>query len=133
MERRRLRFFSDVRVIFTDVERSNWAWDSIRQQYYFHRFYAHQPDLNYDNEEVVEEMLNVVKFWLDTGLDGFRLDAVPYLYKKEGTKGENLPETHRFLKRLRKEIDQRYPNRVLLAEANQWPTDLVAYYCRLRG
>ncbi len=120
--------FSDVRVIFTDVERSNWAWDSTRQQYYFHRFYSHQPDLNYDNDEVVEEMLNVVKFWLDTGLDGFRLDAVPYLYKKEGTKGENLPETHRFLKRLRKEIDQRYPNRVLLAEANQWPTDLVDYF-----
>ncbi|NNN22372.1 MAG: maltose alpha-D-glucosyltransferase [Acidimicrobiales bacterium] len=120
--------WSEARIIFTDVEQSNWAWDSERQQYYWHRFYSHQPDLNYENPEVVEAMLSIVKLWLDTGLDGFRLDAVPYLYQRDGTSGENLPETHAFLRRLRSEIDARYPGRVLLAEANQWPTDLVDYF-----
>jgi len=118
--------WQDARVIFTDVEKSNWSFDPIRGQFYWHRFYSHQPDLNYYNEAVQEEMINVVRFWLDTGLDGFRLDAVPYLFQRD--KGENLPETHRFLKRLRKEVDSRYPNRVLLAEANQWPADVVDYF-----
>src|SRR5438309_1835777 len=99
----------DARVIFVDTERSNWSWDPQRQQYYWHRFFAHQPDLNYDNEEVQQVMLDVVRFWLDIGLDGFRLDAVPYLYKRDGTNCENLPETHDFLKRLRKEVDNTHP------------------------
>ncbi len=120
--------YSNARIIFTDVENSNWAWDQVRQQYYWHRFYSHQPDLNYDNPEVQEVMLNVVKRWLDLGLDGFRLDAVSYLFQRNNTNCENLPETHEFLKLLRKEIDSRYPNRVLLAEVNQWPTDLVDYF-----
>ncbi len=118
----------DARIIFTDVERSNWAWDDVRQQYYWHRFYSHQPDLNYENPEVGEAMLDVVRFWLDVGLDGFRLDAVPYLYQKDGTDGENLPETHAYLKRLRSEVDKLYPNKVLLAEANQLPEDVVSYF-----
>ena len=100
----------------------------MRGQYYWHRFFSHQPDLNYDNEEVQEQMLNVLRFWLDIGLDGFRLDAVPYLYERDGTNGENLPETHAFLKRVRAEIDSRYSDRVLLAEANQWPDDVVQYF-----
>lgn len=118
--------WKEARVIFTDIEKSNWSFDPVRGQFYWHRFYSHQPDLNYDNEEVQQEMINVVRYWLDTGLDGFRLDAVPYLFQRD--KGENLPETHQFLKRLRKEIDSRYLNRVLLAEANQWPTDVVDYF-----
>jgi maltose alpha-D-glucosyltransferase/alpha-amylase len=118
----------EARVIFSDVERSNWAWDPVRQQYYWHRFYSHQPDLNYENPEVQEAMLDVVRFWLDTGLDGFRLDAVPYLFQADGTDCENLPETHAFLRRLRKEVDSTHPGKVLLAEANQWPTDVVDYY-----
>ncbi|MBV9413267.1 MAG: maltose alpha-D-glucosyltransferase, partial [Acidimicrobiia bacterium] len=120
--------WSDARVIFVDSERSNWAWDPQRQQYYWHRFFSHQPDLNYDNEEVQQVMLDVVRFWLDIGLDGFRLDAVPYLYERDGTNCENLPETHDFLKRLRKEVDQTHPGRVLLAESNQWPADVVEYF-----
>ncbi len=118
----------EARVVFVDVETSNWSWDPSRQQYYWHRFYSHQPDLNYDNPAVVEEMLGVVKFWLGIGLDGFRLDAVPYLFQRDGTTGENLPETHALLKRIRKEVDAAYPGRVLLAEANQWPADLVDYF-----
>ncbi len=120
--------YKDARIIFTDVENSNWAWDHVRQQYYWHRFYSHQPDLNYENPEVQEAMLSVVKKWLDLGLDGFRLDAVPYLFQKVDTNCENLPQTHGFLKLLRREIDSRYPNRVLLAEINQWPADLVDYF-----
>jgi maltose alpha-D-glucosyltransferase/alpha-amylase len=118
----------EARVVFVDVETSNWTWDPVRQQYYWHRFYAHQPDLNYDNPEVVATMLGVVRFWLELGLDGFRLDAVPYLYQRDGTAGENLPETHNLLRRIRKEVDAEFPDRVLLAEANQWPADLVDYF-----
>ncbi|MEW6475114.1 MAG: maltose alpha-D-glucosyltransferase [Actinomycetota bacterium] len=120
--------YADARIIFTDTERSNWAWDSDRQQYYWHRFFSHQPDLNYDNPEVQEAMLGILRFWLNLGLDGFRLDAVPYLFEREGTNCENLPETHQFLKRIRKEVDAGYPGRVLLAEANQWPADVVEYF-----
>jgi maltose alpha-D-glucosyltransferase/alpha-amylase len=118
----------EARVVFVDVETSNWTWEQQRQQYYWHRFYSHQPDLNYENPDVVQAMFGVVRFWLDRGLDGFRLDAVPYLFQRDGTTGENLPETHSLLRQLRKEVDAAHPNRVLLAEANQWPSDLVDYF-----
>ncbi|HUH21357.1 MAG TPA: maltose alpha-D-glucosyltransferase, partial [Gaiellaceae bacterium] len=118
----------EARIIFVDTEPSNWTWDPVRGQYYWHRFFAHQPDLNYDNPEVQEAMLNVLRFWLDLGIDGFRLDAVPYLYEDEGTNCENLPRTHEYLKRVREEVDASYPDRVLLAEANQWPEDVVEYF-----
>jgi maltose alpha-D-glucosyltransferase/alpha-amylase len=120
--------FAEARIIFVDTERSNWAWDPQRQQYFWHRFFSHQPDLNYDNPEVQAAILDVVRFWLDLGLDGFRLDAVPYLFERDGTNGENLPETHDYLKRLRKEVEATHPNTVLLAEANQWPSDVVDYF-----
>jgi maltose alpha-D-glucosyltransferase/alpha-amylase len=120
--------YADARIIFVDTESSNWTWDSVAGAYYWHRFFSHQPDLNYENPEVQEAMLNVLRFWLDLGLDGFRLDAVPYLYEREATSCENLPETHDYLKRVRAEIDARYPDRVLLAEANQWPEDVVHYF-----
>ena len=120
--------WGEARIIFLDTEPSNWTWDPVRGQYYWHRFFSHQPDLNYDNPEVQEQMLNVLRFWLDLGLDGFRLDAVPYLYERDGTNGENLPETHAFLKQVRAEVDARYTDRVLLAEANQWPADVVQYF-----
>jgi maltose alpha-D-glucosyltransferase / alpha-amylase len=120
--------YRDVRIIFLDTEASNWTWDPVAGAYYWHRFFSHQPDLNFDNPEVQEAMLNVLRFWLDLGIDGFRLDAVPYLYEREGTPCENLPETHAYLKRVRAEIDARYPDRVLLAEANQWPEDVVHYF-----
>ncbi|MFP5375202.1 MAG: maltose alpha-D-glucosyltransferase [Acidimicrobiia bacterium] len=118
----------DARVIFVDTESSNWTWDPRREQYYWHRFFSHQPDLNYAHPEVQDAMLDVVRFWLDIGLDGLRLDAVPYLFERDGTDCENLPETHQFLKRLRKEVDADFPGRVLLAEANQWPADVVDYF-----
>jgi maltose alpha-D-glucosyltransferase / alpha-amylase len=120
--------YPDARIIFVDSEASNWTWDPLAGQYYWHRFFHHQPDLNYDNPEVEAAMLDVLRFWLDLGLDGFRLDAVPYLYEREGTNGENLPETHAYLKRVRAEIEANYPDRVLLAEANQWPEDVVHYF-----
>ena len=120
--------YPEARVIFVDTEKSNWTLDHQRGQYYWHRFFSHQPDLNYDNPEVADAMLDVCRYWLDIGLDGFRLDAVPYLFERDGTNGENLPETHEYLKRLRKEIDSVYPGRVLLAEANQWPEDVVSYF-----
>ncbi|MBV9253675.1 MAG: maltose alpha-D-glucosyltransferase, partial [Actinobacteria bacterium] len=120
--------WSEARIIFVDTERSNWTWDATRKQYFWHRFFSHQPDLNFDNPEVQEAMLEVMRFWLDIGLDGFRLDAVPYLYERDGTNGENLPETHQYLQRVRKEVDALYPGRVLLAEANQWPADVVDYF-----
>jgi maltose alpha-D-glucosyltransferase/alpha-amylase len=120
--------YPDARIIFTDTERSNWAWDPERQQYYWHRFFSHQPDLNYDNPEVQEAMLGALRFWLNLGLDGFRLDAVPYLFEREGTICENLKETHSFLKRIRQEVDAAFKGRVLLAEANQWPSDVVDYF-----
>jgi maltose alpha-D-glucosyltransferase / alpha-amylase len=120
--------YADARIIFIDTESSNWTWDPVAGQYYWHRFFSHQPDLNFDNPEVQEAMLDVLRFWLDLGLDGFRLDAVPYLIEREGTICENLPETHDYLKRVRREIEQNYPDRVLLAEANQWPEDVVEYF-----
>jgi maltose alpha-D-glucosyltransferase / alpha-amylase len=120
--------WSEARIIFTDTEHSNWSYSPDRGQYYWHRFFGHQPDLNYDNIDVQEAMLSVVRYWLDLGLDGFRLDAVPYLFERDGTNGENLPETHEFLKRVRKEVDATHPGKVLLAEANQWPSDVVDYF-----
>ena len=120
--------YSDARVIFVDTEKSNWTWDDEAEAYYWHRFFSHQPDLNFDSLEVQEQVLAALKFWLDLGLDGFRLDAVPYLFEREGTNGENLPETHDFLKRIRKEVDSNYEDIVLLAEANQWPSDVVQYF-----
>jgi maltose alpha-D-glucosyltransferase/alpha-amylase len=120
--------YSDARVIFVDTEKSNWSFDAQRGQYYWHRFFSHQPDLNYDNPEVADAMLDVCRYWLDIGLDGFRLDAVPYLFEREGSNCENLSETHEYLRRLRKEVDSLYPGRVLLAEANQWPEDVAQYF-----
>jgi maltose alpha-D-glucosyltransferase / alpha-amylase len=120
--------YPGARIIFVDTEASNWTWDPVAGAYYWHRFFSHQPDLNYDNPEVQDAMLNVLRFWLDLGIDGFRLDAVPYLYEREGTNCENLLETHSYLKRLRAEVDAHYPDRVLLAEANQWPEDVVDYF-----
>jgi maltose alpha-D-glucosyltransferase / alpha-amylase len=120
--------YAEARIIFTDTETSNWTWDPVAGQYFWHRFFSHQPDLNYDNPVVHERMLDVLRFWLDRGLDGFRLDAVPYLYEREGTNCENLEETHEFLRKVRATVDEEYPDRVLLAEANQWPEDVVEYY-----
>ncbi len=120
--------YKAARIIFTDTERSNWTWDPVAKQYFWHRFFSHQPDLNYDNPAVQEAMLDVMRFWLELGVDGFRCDAVPYLFEREGTNCENLPETHAFLKRLRKKIDEEYPGRLLLAEANQWPADVRVYF-----
>jgi len=120
--------YKDTRIIFQDFEISNWSWDPVAQAYYWHRFYSHQPDLNYDNPSVHKAILKVLDFWFDIGIDGLRLDAVPYLYEREGTNCENLPETHDFLKKLRKYIDDRYEDKMLLAEANQWPEDASAYF-----
>ena len=120
--------YEDTRIIFKDYETSNWAWDPIAKAYYWHRFYSHQPDLNFDNPAVHEALYGVIDFWLEMGVDGVRLDAVPYLYEREGTSCENLPETHDFLKQLRRHIDGKYKNRMLLAEANQWPADAAAYF-----
>jgi maltose alpha-D-glucosyltransferase / alpha-amylase len=120
--------YRDARIIFVDTEPSNWTWDPEAQAFYWHRFFSHQPDLNYDNPEVQEAMLEVIRFWLDMGLDGFRLDAVPHLFEREGTTCENLPETHEFLKKVRKEVDSKYDHKLLLAEANQWPPDVVPYF-----
>jgi maltose alpha-D-glucosyltransferase / alpha-amylase len=120
--------YQGVRIIFLDTEMSNWAWDPISKSYYWHRFFGHQPDLNYDNPAVREAMWEVMKFWLDIGVDGFRLDAVPYLIERDGTSCENLPETHEIIKDFRKRIDLAYPGKMLLAEANQWPADVRAYF-----
>lgn len=120
--------YQDARIIFTDTERSNWSWDPIANQYYWHRFFSHQPDLNYDNPKVVEEVLKIMRYWLDLGVDALRVDAVPYLVEREGTSCENLPETHAIVRTLRREIDADYSNRMLLAEANQWPTDVRPYF-----
>ena len=125
--------YPDARIIFTDTETSNWTWDPVAGQYFWHRFFSHQPDLNYDNPVVHERMIDVLRFWLDRGLDGFRLDAVPYLYEREGTNCENLEETHEFLRKVRATVDEEYPDRVLLAEANQWPEDVVEYYGKGEG
>jgi maltose alpha-D-glucosyltransferase/alpha-amylase len=120
--------FKDARIIFKDFESSNWTWDPLVKAYYWHRFYSHQPDLNYDNPLVHEAVFQALDYWMDMGVDGVRLDAIPYLYKREGTNCENLPETHVFLKSLRRRVDEKYRNRLLLAEANQWPEDAVAYF-----
>jgi maltose alpha-D-glucosyltransferase / alpha-amylase len=120
--------YKDARIIFKDFEVSNWTWDPVANQYFWHRFYHHQPDLNFESPDVIRSLANVVNFWLGMGVDGMRLDAVPYLYERDGTNCENLPETHAFLKEVRKQIDQRFRNRMLLAEANQWPEDAVAYF-----
>ena len=120
--------YADARVIFSDFETSNWTWDPVAGAYFCHRFYSHQPDLNYDNPDVEAAVFDVLDFWLDLGVDGLRLDAVPYLVEREGTNCENLPETHDVLKRLRKHLDAHYPDRMLLAEANQWPEDAAAYF-----
>jgi maltose alpha-D-glucosyltransferase / alpha-amylase len=122
------RRYRDARIIFTDTERSNWTWDPLAGQYYWHRFFSHQPDLNYDNPAVRAAMLDVMTFWLEKGLDGFRCDAVPYLFEREGTSCENLSETHAYLRALRRRLDETYPGRILLAEANQWPEDVRAYF-----
>jgi len=119
--------YADARIIFVDTETSNWSFDQVRKQYFFHRFFSHQPDLNFDNPAVQDAIISSLRFWLDLGIDGFRLDAVPYLFEREGTNCENLPETHAFLKRIRSEIDADYPDTVLLCEANQWPADVVEY------
>jgi maltose alpha-D-glucosyltransferase / alpha-amylase len=120
--------YKGTRIIFIDTELSNWAWDPVSKQYYWHRFFSHQPDLNWDNPQVREEMWDVMKFWLNMGVDAFRLDAVPYLVEREGTNCENLPETHAVIKELRARLDREFPGRMLLAEANQWPADLRAYF-----
>lgn len=120
--------YKDARIIFKDTETSNWTWDPVAKAYYWHRFFSHQPDLNYDNPDVQKAVFQVLEFWLDMGVDGLRLDAVPYLYEAEGTNCENLPATHEFLRTLRKYIDKRYKNRMFLAEANQWPEDAAAYF-----
>jgi maltose alpha-D-glucosyltransferase/alpha-amylase len=120
--------FGDTRIIFIDSEKSNWAWDDVAQAYYWHRFYSHQPDLNFDNPRVLRAVLDVMHMWLKMGVDGLRLDAVPYLIEREGTNNENLPQTHEVIKKIRAEIDAHYPDRMLLAEANQWPEDVQAYF-----
>ena len=120
--------YADTQIIFLDTERSNWTWDPIAGAYYWHRFYSHQPDLNFDNPQVMRAVLSVMRFWLEMGVDGLRLDAVPYLVEREGTTNENLPETHAVLKRFRAEVDAAYPGRMLLAEVNQWPEDTKDYF-----
>lgn len=120
--------YPEIRIIFTDVEDSTWAWDEVRQQYYFHRFYSHQPDLNYDNPAVHEEVFNIVRFWMDKGLDGFRLDAIPYLYERDGAGGESLPETLEFIEKLRTFVDENYPKAVMIAEANQPPAETMEFF-----
>ncbi|WP_122857352.1 maltose alpha-D-glucosyltransferase, partial [Pseudomonas viridiflava] len=125
--------YEGTRIIFLDTEKSNWTWDPVAEQYFWHRFYSHQPDLNFDNPAVMTAVLEVMRFWLDMGIDGLRLDAIPYLIERDGTNNENLPETHQVLKRIRAEIDANYPDRMLLAEANQWPEDTQLYFGDSKG
>ena len=120
--------YKEARIIFTDTEKSNWTWDPVAQSYFWHRFFSHQPDLNYDNPQVLEEVLKVLRYWLDMGVDALRLDAIPYIAEREGTSCENLPETHATIKKIRAAMDEGYSNRVILAEANQWPTDVRPYF-----
>jgi len=122
------RRFAGVRIIFTDTEQSNWTWDAVAGAYYWHRFFSHQPDLNFDNPRVMEEVLDLLRFWAGMGVDGFRLDAIPYLVEREGTSCENLPETHQVIRRIRAALEREFPGRLLLAEANQWPKDVRAYF-----
>ncbi len=120
--------YEDARIIFVDTETSNWTFDPVRRQYFWHRFFSHQPDLNFENPYVREAMKDVARFWLRMGVDGFRLDAVPYLFEEEGTNCENLPRTHAYLREMRAMVDEEFPGRIMLAEANQWPEDVAAYY-----
>src|SRR5512143_3505563 len=120
--------YAGTRIIFTDTEKSNWAWDDVAKQFYWHRFFSHQPDLNFDNPQVLKAVYRVMRFWLDMGVDGFRLDAIPYLCEREGTSNENLPETHDVIRRLRAELEAYAPGTMLLAEANQWPEDVREYF-----
>ncbi|HJW30861.1 MAG TPA: alpha-amylase family glycosyl hydrolase, partial [Saprospiraceae bacterium] len=120
--------FPETRIIFTDTESSNWAWDPVAQAYYWHRFFSHQPDLNHNNPSVVKAVIRVMRFWLDMGVDGLRLDAIPYLCVREGTNNENLPETHAVIRQMRTLVDAHYKNRMFLAEANQWPEDVRDYF-----
>src|SRR5919202_3586351 len=120
--------YAGARIIFTDTEKSNWTWDPVAQQFFWHRFFSHQPDLNFDNPEVRQAVISVMHFWLRMGVDGLRLDAIPYLIEREGTNCENLPETHAVLKELRAALDARYRDRIFLAEANQWPSDVIPYF-----
>ncbi|MGH8219710.1 MAG: alpha-amylase family glycosyl hydrolase, partial [Steroidobacteraceae bacterium] len=120
--------YAGTRVIFTDTETANWTWDKEAQAHYWHRFFSHQPDLNFDNPHVERAITRIMKFWLDQGVDGLRLDAIPYLVEREGTSNENLRETHEVVQRIRRVIDQRYADRMLLAEANQWPEDVRDYF-----
>ncbi|MFC3688220.1 maltose alpha-D-glucosyltransferase [Aquipuribacter hungaricus] len=120
--------YADARIIFVDTETSNWTFDPVRRQFFWHRFFSHQPDLNFENPAVQDAIIDVVRFWMDAGIDGFRLDAVPYLFEEEGTNCENLPKTHEFLARVRSVVDYEYPGRILLAEANQWPEEVVPYF-----
>ena len=122
------KLYDGVRIIFTDTEKSNWTWDPVAQQYYWHRFFSHQPDLNFDNPRVMEEVLNAMRFWMDMGVDGLRLDAIPYLVERDGTSCENVPETHVKIKEIRAAIDAEYENRLVLAEANMWPEDVLPYF-----
>ena len=122
------KLYEGVRIIFTDTEKSNWTWDDVAQQYYWHRFFSHQPDLNFDNPRVMEEVLNAMRFWMDMGVDGLRLDAIPYLVERDGTSCENVPETHVKIKQIRAAIDAEYENRLVLAEANMWPADVRPYF-----
>jgi maltose alpha-D-glucosyltransferase/alpha-amylase len=120
--------YRDTRIIFTDTEKSNWTWDPVAKAYYWHRFFSHQPDLNYDNPAVLEAVLKVMSFWLEMGVDALRLDAIPYLVERDGTNCENLSETHLVVKKIRRYLDEQFANRMILAEANQWPTDVRKYY-----
>ena len=120
--------YTDARIIFTDTEKSNWTWDPVAKAYFWHRFFSHQPDLNFDNPQVLEEVLKVMRFWLDMGVDGLRLDAIPYLVERDGTNCENLPETHVLIKKIRRAMDDGYSSRMILAEANQWPSDVRPYF-----
>jgi maltose alpha-D-glucosyltransferase/alpha-amylase len=122
------KLYADARIIFTDTEKSNWTWDPVAQQYYWHRFFSHQPDLNFDNPRVVQEVIDIMRFWLDMGVDGLRMDAIPYLVERDGTNCENLPETHVAIKKIRAAIDESYEGRLILAEANQWPEDVRPYF-----
>lgn len=122
------QLYQDARIIFLDTETSNWAYDELTGEYYWHRFYSSQPDLNYDNPVVQQEMLDIIDYWMEMGIDGFRVDAVPYLFEREGTNCENLPETHQYIKRMRAHVDAKWPGRMLLAEANQWPEDVREYF-----
>ena len=120
--------YNDTRIIFTDYETSNWTWDKEAKAYFWHRFFSHQPDLNFENPKVQQEVFKILDYWLKMGVDGFRLDAIPYLFEEEGTNNENLPKTHEFLKRLRKFVDEKYENKLFLAEANMWPEDSASYF-----